>query len=130
MTNERVLSIVPTRLAAAGLILIVIAHSGYADVRSTSASVRRDNSLIVDIQVITAGTAARVSATYQTDGVEPLVSKWIPVDRAGLTNITIGRLRANRSYTYTVRAIDDYGGSAGTAGGTFVTGSLPAPLLL
>jgi hypothetical protein len=46
----------------------------------------------------------------------------------GPTTVTVGRLRANRTYTYSVRAIDDHGSPAGTAQGRFVTGALPASL--
>jgi hypothetical protein len=68
--------------------------------------------------------------TYRVDGVDPLVSRWTPVSSTGATTITIGRLRANRGYTYTVRAIDDHGGPAGVSSGNFTTGALPAPLLM
>jgi hypothetical protein len=40
---------------------------------ATSASVKPGNSLIVDIQVTAAGSAARAQVTYRTDGVDPLV---------------------------------------------------------
>ena len=103
---------------------------GYAEILATSASVKPDNSLIVDILVTTAGTAAEVQVTYRTDEVDPLVSRWTPVSTADPTTITVGRLRANRTYTYTVRAIDRYGAPAGTANGSFTTGPLPSPLTM
>jgi hypothetical protein len=56
------------------------------------------------------------------------VSPFTPVSAGGTTTITIGRLRANKPYSYTVRAIDRQGGPAGTARGYFTTGPLPAAL--
>jgi hypothetical protein len=117
------------RIAAASVVLLLVASRGYADIVSASATVRPNNSLIVDIQVTTAGNAAQVVATYQTAGVDPLISRLTPVSSTGPTMITIGRLRANRTYTYTVRAIDDHGGPAGICAGSFTTGSLPPALL-
>jgi hypothetical protein len=118
------------KLAAIAAMVVLLAGSrGYADILGTTASVRPDNSLIVDVQVTTGGSAAQFVVTYQTAGVDPLVSRLTPVSATGQTTITIGRLRANRTYTYTVRAIDDHGGPAGTARGSFTTGSLPAALL-
>ena len=87
------------------------------------------NVLIVDIRVTTAGNAAKLAVTYQAEGVEPLASRFIPVSAIGRTTITIARLRAEKTYTYTVRAIDASGGPAGTAHGRFITGSLPPDLL-
>ena len=115
-------------MIAAGAAMLLGGRSGYANILSTTASVRPDNALIVEVQVTTGGSAAKVGVTYQTDGVEPLVSRWVPVTATDPTTITIGRLRANRTYRYSVRAIDKEGGPAGTAEGTFTTGSLPAPL--
>lgn len=111
-------------------VLALTADYVYAAIFGTSASVRSDNSLLVDVQVMTSGKAARIAVTYQAEGVEPLVSRWIQVDRSGITKITIGRLRANRTYRYSVRAINHEGGPAGTAQGTFTTGALPAPLAM
>lgn len=111
-------------------VALLAAGGGHAAILGTTATVRPDNSLILDIQVVTDGGAARVSVTYQADGVESLVSRWTPVERDGTTKVTIGRLRANRVYTYSVRAIDNYGAGSGTAAGSFTTGPLPAPLLL
>jgi hypothetical protein len=116
------------KLAVAGVLLA--ASSSYADITATTATVRPDNSLIVDIQVTTTGGAAKIAATYQTDGVEPLVSRFVPVSSTGPTTVTIGRLRSNRIYSYTVQAIDDHGVPSGTGSGTFTTGPLPAPLLM
>jgi hypothetical protein len=110
--------------------LLLAAGIGSAEISSTSASVRSNNSLIVDIQVTTSGNAAQAQVTYRADGVDPLVSRFTPVSTTGTTTITIGRLRANRRYTYTVRAIDDHGGPAGASSGNFTTGVLPAPLLM
>jgi hypothetical protein len=118
------------RVAVAATAVLLAASRGDADILGTSASVRSSNSLIVDIQVTTGGSAAQVVVTYQATGVDPLVSRLTPISTTGPTTITIGRLRANRTYTYTVRAIDDRGGPAGTAGGNFTTGSLPLPMLM
>jgi len=115
-------------MIAAGAAMLLGGRSGYANILSTAASVRPDNALIVEVQVTTGGSAAKVAVTYQTDGVEPLVSRWVPVAASDPTTITIGRLRANRTYRYSVRAIDNEGGPAGKADGTFTTGPLPAPL--
>src|SRR5262245_24076447 len=82
------------RIAAASIVLLLMASRGYADIVSASATVRPNNSLIVDIQVTTAGSAAKVVVTYQTAGVDPLVSRLTPVSSTGPTMITIGRLRA------------------------------------
>jgi hypothetical protein len=109
--------------------ILLVASRAYADIVGTSASVRSNNSLIVDIQVRTSGSAAQLFATYQAEGVDQLVSRLTPVSATGLTTITIGRLRASRTYTYTVAAFDDHGRPAGRADGTFTTGALP-PLFL
>jgi hypothetical protein len=91
--------------------LLLAAGSGSAEILSTAASLRPNNSLIVDIQVTTSGNAAQAQVTYRADGVDSLVSRWTPVfSSTGTTTITIGRLRANRRYTYSIRAIDDHGG--------------------
>ena len=114
--------------------LIAIALLGpncaYADILAVNASVKPENSLLVDIQVTVSGSAAQARVTYQTPGVEPLVSRWTPVSADAPSTITIGRLRANKTYSYTVRAIDKNGAPAGAAQGTFITGPLPAPLLM
>ena len=115
-------------VAAAAAVLLAGSH-GYADILSTSATVRPNNSLLVDVQVTTGANVERVSITYQTAGVDPLVSRLTQVSSTGSTTITIGRLRANRTYTYTVDAFDRDGAPAGTASGSFTTGPLPAPLL-
>ena len=114
------------RVAAAAAVLLAGSH-GYANILSTSATVRPNNSLLVDVQVTTGANVERVSITYQTMGVDPLVSRLTQVSATGSTTITIGRLRANR--TYTVDAFDRDGAPAGTASGSFTTGLLPAPLL-
>src|ERR1035437_8429685 len=114
-------------VAAAAAVLLAGTH-GYANILSTSATVRPNNSLLVDVQVTTCANVERVSITYQTTGVDPLVSRLTQVSSTGSTTITIGRLRANRTYTYTVDAFDRDGAPAGTASGSFTTGPLPAPL--
>jgi hypothetical protein len=111
-------------------LLLLTGRSSTATILGTTAAVKPDNSLIVDVQVSTDAKASNIQVIYQTPGVEALVSPLTPVSSSGLTTITIGRLRANRTYTYTVRSIDDHGGPAGTARGSFTTGSLPAPLLM
>ncbi len=115
--------------AAAAAALLLIGRSGYADNLSTSAAVRANNSLLVDVQVTTGASVERVSITYQTSGVETLVSHLTQASSTGSTTITIGRLRANRTYSYTVDAFDRDGAPVGTASGSFTTGLLPAPLL-
>jgi hypothetical protein len=109
MIAERLIYLSRYRLAAALAVLMALAKGGHAEVLGTSASIGADNSLIVDIQVITAGNAARIAVTYQADGVEPLVSRWTALDRDGITKVTIGRLRANRRYTYAVQDTREIG---------------------
>src|ERR1700676_1709110 len=116
------------RVASAAAMLLA-GSCGYADILSTNAAVRPNNSLLVDVQVTTGATVEHVFITYQTMGVDPLVSRFTQVSASGSTTITIGRLRANRTYTYTVDAFDRDGGPAGTANGSFTTGPLPPPLL-
>jgi hypothetical protein len=116
------------RLAVAGAPVLLAASRGDADSLGTSASVRSSNSLIVDIQLTAGGSAAHAFVTYEAAGVDPLVSRLTPLSKTGPTTITIGRLRADKTYTYTVDAIDDHGSPAGTARGSFTTGSLPPPL--
>ena len=117
------------RVAAATTAMLLAGSLSSADILSTSAKVRPDNSLLVDVQVTTGAKVERVSIAYQTAGVDPLVSRLTQVPSTGSTTITIGRLRANRTYTYTVDAFDRDGAPAGTASGSFTTGLLPAPLL-
>jgi hypothetical protein len=100
----------------------------YGDVLSTSAAVSPNNSLLVDVQVTTSASVEHVSITYQTPGANPLVTRLTQVSTTGSTMITIGRLRAKRTYTYTVDAFDRDGAPAGTASGSFTTGPLPAAL--
>ncbi len=131
--GRRGISMIGVAVAAAAVLLA--ASPGYADIVGTSASVRSNNSLIVDLKVTTddettSGRGTKLFVTYQAAGVDPLVSRFIPVSSTGLTTITIGRLRADTTYTYTVDAIGHPGGRAETAYGSFTTGSLPAPLLL
>ena len=111
-----------------GLIVLIAARLGCAEILYTSASVRPANALIVDIEVLATGKAARVSVSYQTDGVDPLVTPFVPIPRTGPATITVGRVRAAKTYTYTVRAVDDHGSPAGTSQGSFTTGALPAAL--
>src|ERR1700730_16761518 len=110
--------------------MLLTASLGYANILNTSASVSPDNSLIVDVQVTTDSSPAHVVVTYQASGVDPLVSRVTQVSTTGSTTITIGRLRANMTYTYTVDAFDRHGGPAGTASGSFTTGPLPPALLM
>ena len=109
--------------------VLLTASLGYAAILNTSATVRPNNSLIVDVQVTTDSSPAHAIVTYQAPGVDPLVSRITQVSSTGSTTITLGRLRANTTYTYTVDAFDRHGSPAGTAGGNFTTGALPAPLL-
>ena len=88
-------------VAVAEAAMLLAASLSYADILSTSASVSPDNSLIVDVQVTTDSSAAQVVVTYQASGVDPLVSRVTQVSSTGSTTITIGRLRANTTYTYT-----------------------------
>ena len=117
------------RVAVAAVAVLLAGSRGYADILSTSATVRPNNSLLVDVQVTASASVEHVSITYQTMGVDPLVSRLTQVSSTGSTTITIGRLRASRTYTYTVDAFDRDGAPAGTASGSFTTGSLPPPLL-
>jgi hypothetical protein len=117
------------RVVAVAAAVLLAGSCGYADILSTSAAVKPNNSLLVDVQVATSASVEHVSITYQTAGVDPLVSRFTQVSSTGSTTITIGRLRAKRTYTYTVDGFDRDGAPAGTASGTFTTGSLPAPLL-
>src|ERR1700680_4659509 len=91
-------------VAVAATAVLLVGSCGYANILSTSATVRPNNSLLVDVQVTTGANVERVSITYQTTDVAPLVSRLTQVSSTGLTTITIGRLRANRPYTYTVDA--------------------------
>ena len=110
------------------LMFALAVRFGCAEIVYSSAEVRPDNALIVDIQVAAAGKAARVSVTYQADGVEPLVTPFVRFPPVGPATITVGRLRASKVYSYTVRAVDDHGSPAGTTQGSFTTGDLPAAL--
>jgi len=96
---------------------------------STSASVRPNNSLLVDVEVTASASVSHVLITYQTVGVDALVSRFTQVSATGSTTITIGRLRANRTYTYTAQGFDRDGAPVGNASGSFTTGPLPPPLL-
>ncbi len=116
-------------VAVAEAAVLLTASLGYANILNTSASVRPDNSLIVDVQVTTDNSPAHVVVTYQASGVDPLVSRITQVSTTGSTMIAIGRLRTNMTYSYTVDAFDRHGDPAGTAAGTFKTGALPPALL-
>ena len=109
--------------------LFAAATIAQAEIVGTTATVRSNNSLIVDIQVTTAGDVAQVVVTYQTPGTEPLASRPVPVSLTGLTTVTVGRLRASRTYNYRVWAINRNGEPAGTLDGTFTTGALPPALM-
>ena len=119
-----------TKQTLIGYLALVLlgAAGGHAAIFGTTATVRPDNSLIVDVQLTVDSAVARAILTYRADGVEPLVSRVNRVSSTAATTITIGRLRANRIYTYTVNAFDRDGGPAGTAVGSFTTGALPTPL--
>jgi hypothetical protein len=116
------------RVAAVAAAVLLGGSRGYADILSTSAAVKPNNSLLVDVQVTTSASVEHVSITYQTIGVDPLVTRPTLVSSSGSTTITIGRLRAKRIYTYSVDAFDRDGAPAGTATGSFTTGSLPPAL--
>ena len=62
------------RVAAAAAAVLLAGSRGYANILSTSATVRPNNSLLVDVQVTTGANVERVSITYQTTGVDP----WFP----------------------------------------------------
>ena len=109
--------------------LFAAATIAQAEIVGTTATVRSNNSLIVDIQVTTTGDVAQVVVTYQTPGTEPLASRPVPVSLTGLTTVTVGRLRASRTYNYRVWAINRNGEPAGTLDGTFTTGPLPQALM-
>ena len=109
-------------------VVLIAAGGVHAAILGTTATVRPDNSLIVDVQITTDSTVAHATVTYQADGVDPLVSRVTNVSTTGSATITIGRLRASRAYTYTVDAFDRNGSPAGSAFGSFTTGPLPAAL--
>lgn len=109
--------------------MLFLAARCHAEIVGSAASVRPENSLIVDVQVTTRGPAAQLFVTYRAPGIEPLVSSRVPVSATGLTTLTIGRLRASRTYTFTVSALDGHDGPAGTFEGTFTTGPLPPALI-
>src|SRR5437868_3514819 len=109
--------------------VLFLAGRCHAEIVGAAASVRPNNSLIVDVQVTTRGAAAYLFVTYWAPGVEPLVSSGVAVSAPGLTTITIARLRASRTYTYTVSALDRHGEPAGLFEGIFTTGPLPEALM-
>jgi len=57
------------RVAAAAAGMLLTGSHGYANILSTSATLRPNNSLLVDVQVTTGANVERVSITYQTTGV-------------------------------------------------------------
>src|SRR5215472_10620819 len=61
-----------------------------AQMLSTSASVRPNNSLLVDVEVTASASVSHVLITYQTVGVDALVSRFTQVSATGSTTITIG----------------------------------------
>src|SRR5262245_13261888 len=67
--------LVMIRAVTAAAAVLLAATGGYAGISGTSASVRPDNSLIVDVQVTTDSSPAHVFVTYQAAGVDPLVSR-------------------------------------------------------
>jgi hypothetical protein len=56
-------------VAAAAAAVVLAGSHGYANILSTSAAVRPNNSLLVDVQVTIGANVERVSITYQTTGV-------------------------------------------------------------
>ena len=87
------------RVVALAAAVLLAGSRGYADILSTSAAVKPNNSLLVDVQVTTSASVEHVSITYRTPDVDALVSRLTQVSSTGSTTITIGRLRANRTYT-------------------------------
>src|ERR1035438_8927663 len=85
-------------VAVAEAAMLLTASLGYANISSTSATVRPNNSLLVDVQVTTGANVERVSITYQTTGVDSLASRLTQVSSTGSTTITIGRPRAKRAH--------------------------------
>lgn len=73
-------------LAVAEAAVLLTAGLGYANISNTSAAVRPDNSLIVDVQVTTDSSPAQVVVTYQAQGVDPLVSRVTQVSTTGSTS--------------------------------------------
>src|ERR1700674_1624543 len=88
------------QVAVAEAAVLLTASLGYANILATSASVRPDNLVIVDVQVTTDSSAAHVFVRFQASGVDPRHSRVTQVSTTGSTTITIGRLRANMTYTY------------------------------
>src|SRR5207247_2635909 len=80
--RKRKMSKMQTLITAAVLFLAGRCH---AEVIGAAASVRPDNSLIVDIQVTTRGAATQLFVTYWAAGIQPLVSSRVPVSPTGLT---------------------------------------------
>ncbi len=117
------------RVAAAAAVLLV-GSCGYADILSTSAAVRPNNSLLVDVQVTTGPSVEHVFITYQTAGVDPLVSRLTQVS-ANKPDHDHHRICCGQAgHTHPKWLPPDRDGSpAGTASGSFTTGSLPPPLL-
>jgi hypothetical protein len=58
------------RIAAAAVALLA-GSRGYADILSTTATVKPNNSLLVDAQVTTSASVEHVSIAYQTPGRRP-----------------------------------------------------------
>ena len=90
---------------------------------------RPNNSLLVDVQVTTGANVERVFDHLPDHRRRPAGFPLHPSLLHRLDHDHIGRLRANRPYTYTVDAFDRDGAPAGNASGSFTTGPLPAPLL-
>jgi hypothetical protein len=114
------------QFAVALAAVLLVASSGYADILSTSASVRPENSLLVDIQVTAGGARGAVCCHLPNAGVDPLVSRLTPVpprpDHDHYRRLR-GKPHVHRARHRRPRR------SGGTARGSFTTGLLPAPLL-
>ena len=63
------------RVAAVAAAVLLAGSRGYADILSTSATVKPNNSLLVDVQVTTSASVEHVSITYRTPDVDALVSR-------------------------------------------------------
>ncbi len=110
--------------------MLLAGSYGYASILSTTATVRSNNSLLVDVQVTTGANRG--------EGLDHLPdhrawTRWFPAPprsrppaRPRSPSEGLGQ---TATYTYTVDAFDRDGAPAGTASGSFTTGPLPAPLL-
>ena len=95
-------------------------------VLDTSASVREDNSLIVNVD-ITLDRAARVLVEYSNADAGTFRTAVTEVSSKDHV-VPVVRLRAETTYSYTAIAVDSDGQESPGAVGTFVTGGLPDQL--